>query len=474
MKEIRFGTDGWRAEIARDFTFENVEIVAQAIADYFNKQTDKQKGRRIVIGYDTRFLSKEFAQTVSRVLLANGIEVLMSASSCPTPALSFTIVRSKARGGVMITASHNPFYFNGIKIKGDFGGSVDTEVTKQIEGLLGKNKPKKLTESKVREYADLKIKNFLPAYKRFVSSYVDFNLIRSSRKRWRILVDSMFGTGNGIIEELLTPAGIKVETIRREANPAFPGINPEPIPANLKQTIDLVKRGGYDLAVITDGDADRIGALRPDGKFITPSLILSLILLHFLRHRRWKGGVVKTISSSSLIEKITQRYNLNLYETPIGFKHIATLMRKEDILIGGEESGGIGYKNYLFERDGILSALLLIEMLCAEKKGVIEVIKEIEKEFGRFRYARIDIFYPQDKKQILINRLKTISFQELLGKKVREVKRYDGVKIICEDDSWLLLRFSGTEPILRIYAEASSEREAREMLRKGKEMVYRI
>ena len=475
MKAIKFGTDGWRAEIAKDFTFENVEIVSQAIADYFSLNPQPSTlNPQIIVGYDTRFLSPEFAQIVSRVLIANNIKVILSNQYCPTPALSFMIVKKKATAGIMITASHNPFYFNGIKIKGSFGGSVESDVTKEIEGLLGKNSVQILTWEKCKKSKNLEISDFLQDYKKFIKSYVDFRLLKSTKKKWKILVDSMFGTGDVVIGDLLKDTNIKVTTIHSEQNTLFPGINPEPIPKNLKQTIKLMKQGNYDLAVITDGDADRIGALRPDGKFITPSLILCLTLLHFLKYRKWTGGVVKTVSSSSLVENIAQRYNLKLYETPIGFKHISALMQKEDILIGGEESGGIGYKNYLFERDGVLSALLLIEMLCAEKKGILEIIKDIEKDFGRFRYARIDIHYPQEKKNKLITTLKKDPPQRLIDKEVVEVKKYDGVKLICDDRSWLLMRLSGTEPILRIYAEARSERGAREMLEQGKRIADAI
>ena len=469
---IKFGTDGWRAEIAREFTFRNVEIVAQAIADYFNRLTAQHASHggsanrktKIVVGYDTRFLSAEFAQSITQVLLANGIKVILSKQSCPTPALSFNIVQRKAVGGIMVTASHNPFYFNGIKIKGSFGGSVEEDVTREIEVLLEKNKVKILDWEECKKSKGLQIVDFLEGYKKFVRSYVDFKLLRSNKRRLKILVDSMFGTGNSLIEDLLEDTNIKVTTIHRERNPLFPGINPEPITKNLKETIKIVKEGNYNLAVITDGDADRIGALRQDGEFITPSLILVLILLHFLKYKKLSGGVVKTVSSSSLIDNIARRYNLKLYETPIGFKYICALMQKEDILIGGEESGGIGYKNYLFERDGILSALLLIEILCVEKKGILEIIKDIEKEFGKFRYARIDIQYPQEKKKKLTDVLNKWSHLNLANKKVIEVKKKDGIKFICADGCWLLLRFSGTEPILRIYAEAKSQEEAKKML----------
>lgn len=475
MKEIKFGTDGWRAEIAREFTFKNVEVVVQAIADYFIcSPLPASRSPLIIVGYDTRFLSAEFAQTVSRVLIANNIKVILSNQCSPTPALSWAIVNKKATAGIMITASHNPFYFNGIKIKGSFGGSVESDVTEEIEKLLGKNKVKILGWHECSKSKNFETADFLSGYKKFIKSYIDFRLLKSTKKKWRILVDSMFGTGNGIIEDLLKGTNIEISTIHQEQNPFFPGINPEPIPKNLKETIKLMKKGNYDLAVVTDGDADRIGALRSDGKFITPSLILILTLLHFLNYRKWSGGVVKTVSSSSLIDKIARKYNLKLQETPIGFKHICALMRKEDILIGGEESGGIGCKNYLFERDGVLSALLLIEILCAQKKGILEIIADIEKEFGKFRYARIDTSYPDNKKKKLMNNLKNSPPSKIIDKRVVEVKKQDGVKLICEDGSWLLMRLSGTEPILRIYAEAGSEKKAKEMLEQGKRIANAI
>ncbi len=467
MPTIKFGTDGWRAVISEDFTFENVRIVSQAVADYYNQ---KKKGPHLVVGYDTRFLSSQYAETISRVFAANGIKVILSDRYIPTPIVSYTIKDKKLDGGIMVTASHNPPQFNGIKIKAHYAGSADPSITAEVENKLYQNKVKIISKDEALNSHLLEISDITPNYLKFVRSYLDLSLFKKTK--YKILHDVMYGTGNGYVNKILEGTPNKTTIFRGEANPLFGGINPEPIPANLKATVEEMKKGKYDLAIVTDGDADRIALVRPDGRIILPGEILCLILLHFIEDKKWSGAVVKTISNTMLINKIAKKYNLKLYETPVGFKYIAQLMLKEDILIGGEESGGIGVKNYIPERDGALLGLLVLEMMAWRKKSIIKIMDEVEKEFGHFWYLREDVKYPLDKKEKLIPFLKEHPLTKLADSPIKEIKDYDGIKFINQRGNWLLFRFSGTEPILRIYAEADSQARVKEVLSAGKKLVF--
>ena len=284
----------------------------------------------------------------------------------------------------------------------------------------------------------------------------------------------MYGTGNGYVERVLKGTNCRVDAIHQGYDVLFGGVNPEPIAKNLLYFSGVIQKGDYDIGIATDGDGDRIGAMTPEGRFINPHQILSLLLLHFIEYRKWTGAVAKTISSTYLINKIASRYGIKLYETPVGFKHIADLMRKEDILIGGEESGGLGFKGSTYERDGILSGLLLIEMMSVRRRGISKILKDVEKEFGRFYYEREDIEYPDELKNEMVGDLKKNTPKRLLGKKIVEIKSYDGIKFILEDDSWLLLRLSGTEPILRIYAEADSKEKVLGLIKTGKKLAFSV
>jgi len=303
-----------------------------------------------------------------------------------------------------------------------------------------------------------------------LQSYIDIKSIRRAR-HLRILIDYMHGSAAGYIEAVLGKKGPATISLREEINPSFGGVNPEPIPKNLQASIDCIRKGRFDLCVALDGDGDRIGAIRPDGRYITSGHIISLILLHFLEERRLCGSVAKTISGTTLIERICDRYKLTMFEVPVGFKHISALMLKEDIIIGGEESGGIGFCGYIPERDGILSALLLIEMLATKKRSVISIMRDIDKRYGKFCYDRIDIEYPKDKAKRLASRLKRRPPKRIVNKKITRMKTYDGIKFIMADSSWLLLRFSGTEPLIRIYAEAGSDRGVKRLLDAGKRLI---
>lgn len=471
MPNIKFGTDGWRALMDKDFTFENVELVAQAFADYLKedfKAKKKTQAPRIVIGYDFRKNSDFFAKTFTEVLIANDIQVTLSSKASPTPSVSFQIMKEGFDSGIAITASHNPAGYNGIKIKNDFGGSAEKVITDKVESLIGKNPVKKRAFLPGNPHiADLNHK-----YVEFLKSYVNIDVIKQSP--YRILVDSMHGVGAKHIEEILSGGKIKVTTIRANQDHAFGGNAPEPIAKNLSKATEMMKSGEYDLCVVTDGDADRVGSIRPEGEFISPGIILSLIMLHFVEDMHRKGSVVTTISNTALIYKIGRKLGLKIHETPVGFKYICEIMRKENVLIGGEESGGIGFQDYLYERDGLLSSLLLMEMMAMRKQSFDEILKNIEKEFGKLYYVRQDIDYPNELKPKLFEYLKTFSPKELQNHRVKDVKSQDGMKYVLDDDSWLLFRLSGTEPILRIYSEATSQGLADSLVKQGKELAFNL
>ncbi len=466
---IKFGTDGWRAIISDDFTFENVRMVSQAIADHFNKE---KKGSTLAIGYDWRFLSEKYAEIVAEVLAANSIKVLLSDKAVPTPLVSLEIKNKKLQGGIMITASHNPPSYNGIKIKASYAGSADKGITKSVESLLGKNQIKSLPIAAAVSSGAVKMTDFKSSYMKFITSYIDMDLLKNAKLN--VLVDCMYGVGDGYIKEILKDTKIQIAQMRAGRDPLFGGINPEPIPKNLEAVFERMKNEKFDIAIVNDGDADRIGAVVPGGKFLGAGQVMSLLLLHFIEDKKWTGSVVKTVSNTTLIERIVKKYKLKLHETPVGFKYICRLMLDEDVLIGGEESGGIGVKNYMPERDGMLLGILLIEMMAHRKKGILDILKDIEKEYGRFCYARIDMEYPDAKKKKLMEFLKNNAPKKILEKPIKELKSYDGYKFILEDDSWLILRLSGTEPILRIYAEASSDKLAKDYLDFGKKIAQNI
>jgi phosphomannomutase len=458
MEEIKFGTDGWRGIISDNFTFSNVKTVAEAIASYYKEKT--KPPYRIVIGYDTRFLSSTYARLVAEVLSSRGIEVFLSNRFVPTPALSFITRKLKFSCGIMITASHNPAEYNGIKIKTQQGGAAPPQLTGEIEKRLNRKIPTKYTTKP----ATINMFDFIPDYIRFLRGYINLEILKN--KRYKVLVDAMYGSGNGFISEVLKDTKIKLDFIRNEINPNFGGFRPEPVLENLLPSIQRLKEKKYDLGIVLDGDADRIAAFLGDANFIHPQKILGLLILHLVRNRKFKGAVVKTIVGTNLINKITKKLNLKLYETPVGFKYISEIMQKKDVLIGGEEAGGIGFKGYIPERDGTLAGLLLIEMMAYENKSMAEILRNMEEEFGRYFYAREDLKLDKVISPKLYQNFKKI--KSVLDKKVVEVKDYDGIKLICEDESWVMVRLSGTEPLIRFYAEASDADKAHSLIKFAK------
>lgn len=469
-RKIKFGTDGWRAVIADDFTFVNLKKVAQATADYINQELKKPgtSACRACVGYDTRFLSEKFARCVAEVLSANGINVILSDRAVPTPALSFAV---KTRGldlGVMITASHNPPEFNGFKIKNASGGAADVSVTKRVEELIDASpvQEKKLQDG--IEDGTVEVDNISKDYVKFLRSYIDFKAFKKAK--FKVLMDAMYGSGDSFIAEVLRGSGIKLSLMRNEINPNFDGRGPEPVEENVQKILTRMKTEKFDIGLILDGDADRIAAVDSKGNYIPPQKILGLLSLHLNQDKKWSGGIVTTICGTTMIEHIAHDLGIKLHETPVGFKYISNLMETKDILVGGEEAGGMGLKNYIPERDGTLAGLMLVEMMIHRKKKIDKILFEMEKKYGRYYYLRSDLKLKSRNYSLDQGKLKVDS---LLGKKVSKVKDYDGIKLICEDESWLMFRFSGTEPKMRIYSEAKSLARAKALVDLGAEIVNR-
>lgn len=452
--EIKFGTDGWRAVIGDTYTFKNVKILSQAVADYLGA------GKKVAIGFDTRFMSERFAQLASEVLSNNGIEVVLSDRYIATPALSLTVKSGKFDLGIMITASHNPAEYNGFKIKDSTGGSAGLEITTAVENLIEK--------SPVRESSGfsttVKKEDLSSYYVKFMRSYIDLKKIKN--KKFKVLVDAMYGAGNSFIAQVLRGSAIRLEFMRNTVNPSFGGSRPEPVEENLEELKMRVEKEKFDLGIALDGDADRIAAVAPGGVFIHPQKILGLLALHLNQDKHWSGGIVKTIAGTAMIDNIAKFLKVKLYETPVGFKYISELMGKEDILTGGEEAGGMGVKNYIPERDGTMAGLLLLEMMVYRNKNILKILNETEKAFGKYYYVRRDLHL-----QKRIEPKKEMLPDELLGRKVVEVKDYDGLKLICDDESWLMFRASGTEPIMRLYAESKSLAKSNKLLYLGEKII---
>lgn len=481
---IHFGTDGWRAVIADGFTFENVERVAQAYADFVNRQPPEDGARhvepdalqhaaeappaatssrkRVVVGYDRRFLSEHFAARAAEVLAGNEIEVSLFDADVPTPLVSWAVRARGAAGGVVITASHNPANFNGFKIKAPWGGSATPETTVAVEALVDANPPQ---TARLQPDASSKLEAEVESYRAQVASYVDLERVRALKGR--VVIDSMHGSGGRWVEGFLKGGRLSAETIRGERDPLFGGVAPEPIDRNLGSLKESVRESGALVGLATDGDADRVGAVNELGETMTMHEVVPLILLHLARVRGQQGGIVRTFSQSVLLKRIAAAHGLPLHETAIGFKYIADLMLREDILIGAEESGGIGVRGHLPERDGILNSLLLLEAVAASGKSPTEMVREMHREFGEFYFGRRDLHIEVARGLALVAALGTRPPAAVGTYPVESVETLDGTKLVFGDESWLLFRQSGTEPVLRVYAEATSVEKMNALLAEG-------
>ena len=452
---VKFGTDGWRGIIADDFTYANVRVAAAAIANYVLADEDAAAG--VCIGYDTRFGSKAFAKVVAEVLAGAGIPVALAVEITPTPALSYAVRGRKAAGGVMITSSHNPAEWNGVKYKASYGGSGKPSIIAAIEGYLLKPLPSAAVAAAIEEV------DFNPEYIAAIAKFVDLDAIKASG--YKFLVDVMYGAGRGVVAGIFSRAGIPFVEIRNEINPLFPGINPEPILPHIQASQAAVVAERCDAGLITDGDADRIGAVDEHGNVVDAHKIFAVLLKWLLERKGWPGDVTRAFNTTKMLDRISAKYGRRLHEHGIGFKYVCDLMLEQEILIGGEESGGVGISRHLPERDGLLNSLLLANVMADEKKTLGQLVQALQDEFGEHQYGRVDMHIDEELKQSAIARAQD-GVKDFAGMKVLRVETLDGIKFFLENpacagkpnaaETWLLLRASGTEPLLRVYCESCS------------------
>ncbi len=445
---------------------------AQGVADYLKQVGLTSRG--LVIGYDTRFASEDFAATAAEVIAGNGIKVYLCSKATPTPVISFGTLTQKAGGAIIITASHNPAIWNGFKYKSEFGSSappeVETELEKRISHIISSGKKinkmplaKALAQGLV-EYLDL-----APIYFQHVAKLINLDELRQARLK--VIVDPMYGAGAGYLRTLLSGGVIEVIEINGERNPLFPGIQPEPIAANLDKLSATVKEQGANAGLATDGDADRIGIIDEKGRFLTQLQVFALLALYMLEIRSERGPIVKTITTTSMLYRLGEIFKVPIYETAVGFKYVAPIMLAENALIGGEESGGYGFRGHIPERDGILSGLYFLDFMIKTGKNPSELLDYLYSKVGPHYYQREDIKFPEGKRQVITNRIKRNLPESIDGVRVVKLDTTDGFRIILADTTWLLIRFSGTEPVLRIYSESNSLSRAEKLLELGKEIA---
>lgn len=472
---IVFGTDGWRAVIADHYTFDNVRLVADAIAvgGRTLRPPAEVDANALIVGFDRRFLSREFAAAVAECLRAAGFRVILSDRPTPSQTISFTARHRKVLGGVVVTASHNPAKYNGLKFKAWYGGSGLPEMYDAIASSLG--------QRTTREGGAVAEENILDDYIEALRSQLDLPLLKSAKLA--ILHDAIYGASASIPSKVLGldyvgahrivtgergPIEVTiVDAIRGEVNPSFGGVNPEPIPENLLAAKDAMIAGDYDLAICNDGDADRLGILDEHGEFVSPHKIISLLALYLVREKKLQGELVKTFSTTRLIEKVAAALNATLHETAIGFKYVADLMLARNVLVGGEESGGIGFGRFMPERDGILSGLVVAEAIAHYGRPLSDIIARMEEEFGALHYDRRDVHRPMEQSARLIERVRARELDDAFGVALASLEEKDGVKLNFADGSWLLFRKSGTEPILRIYCESPDRERVQSILNRA-------
>src|SRR5579863_9375149 len=467
---IKFGTDGWRGVIADDFTFANVRTAAEAIAAYVHAKEDPAKG--LCIGYDSRFGSKAFARACADVVAATGIPVAMANDITPTPALSFGVRGRGAAGGIMITSSHNPPQWNGVKYKAWYGGSGKPSIIAEIESYLDKPVAKAAKPATIEEV------DFLPPYLQAIESFADLDVI--ARSGMKFAIDSMYGAGRTILSDIFTRIGVDHVQIRGNVDPLFPGINPEPIEPHIRALGEAAVANKCDAGLCTDGDADRIGATDEHGNFVDPHKIFSVLLSWVLRRKGWPGAVTRAFNTTKMLDRIAKKYGRELIEHGIGFKYVVDLMLEREIVMGGEESGGIGFQRHLPERDGLLNALLLANVMAEEGKTLGQLVADLQAEFGEHQYGRIDLHIPDEIKNGAILRARALQPGDAVfaGVPILRVETLDGVKFYLDNpeaatrpnaaESWLLLRASGTEPLMRIYSESGSKESVAKLLEAGR------
>ena len=469
MSKLKFGTDGWRAIIGEDFTVENARTVAQAIARYVVWGEDARKG--VIVGYDHRFESDTVAAAISEVISSTGTPVFLTDKPCPTPAVSLLVRQRQAAGGLVVTASHNPPSWNGIKYKASYGSSALPSIVSQIEDEL-----KHVEESRTPPLPPRKdlIHSIEPRapYLDTLEKLVDWKRLREAN--FRFVVDPMHGSAAGLLQELFTRNGVISTEIRGTRDPRFGGVNPEPIEPHIDALRQAVLAGKADAGLAADGDGDRIGAIDRDGTFVNPHQIFALMVWHLIGTRNLMGDIAKTFSVTKLIDKLAAKYNRKLHEVPIGFKYICELMLEQDILIGGEESGGIGTSLYLPERDATVSALFLAELMAWHGKSLGDLLRVLYAEFGEFHYGRVDLDVKPGQKE------KAIAYfadekRKAIGKwPITRRENLDGIKVYLDDLGWLLVRPSGTENLLRLYCETNAAKTTSDVLTAVKQIALSL
>ena len=464
--QIKFGTDGWRGVIADDFTFANVHVAAEAIAAYIHAQEDPKKG--LSIAYDTRFGSKAFARACAEVVAATGIPVQLANAVTPTPALSFGVRERGAAGGIMITSSHNPAQWNGVKYKGWYGGSGKPSMITAIESYLGQPVPRASQPATITEV------DFLPSYLKAIESFADLDLIAKSQMKF--CIDSMYGAGATILSDIFNRIGVANVPIRFNPDPLFPGINPEPIEPNIRALGEATVANYCQACLCTDGDADRVGATDENGNFVDPHKIYSVLLSWVLKYKGWPGAVTRAFNTTKMLDRIAKKYHRELIEHGIGFKYVVDLMLEREIVMGGEESGGIGFQRHLPERDGLLNCLLLANVMAQEGKTLGQLVADLQAEYGEHQYGRIDLHITDDQKNAAIARARALPAGDtaFAGMPILRQENLDGVKFYLDNpeaktkpnaaETWLLLRASGTEPLMRIYTESCSKESVARLL----------
>jgi len=472
LEKINFGTDGYRAIIAEQFTFNTVQQIALGFAKFL--QESKHTNKEIAIGYDTRFLSDKFAIIFAKTLATHNIKSFVSKPFIPTPVLSYYTYSKKLPFGVMITASHNPPEYNGIKFKAKYGGPILGDIIKTLEKYVNSISAKDFSSPinfDIQNDSEIKIVDMLKPYFQQISSYINIDTIKKSNLR--IIVDAMYGAGIDILPKILNGGKCQIINLRNYKNPYFDGIGPEPMPETLGELSLAVIKQKADIGIAFDGDADRFGIIASNGEFITLHELIPLLVQYLIQTRGWDGDIVKTTSTADVIDKIAQKYSRDVIETPVGFRYICKQMLNKNILLGGEESGGIGFKNHIPERDGILSALLLLEMIASSKMSLLEHLKKLRKEFGKVYYKRIAQIFDKNKLKENVQNLKVSPPKKIAFLDIISTSDKDGVKFFLKDGSWVLMRISDTEPVGRIYVYSHSNKEVKRIMDSAQNLLFK-
>ncbi len=479
---IKFGTDGWRAVIAEDYTFANVRALAASVARFLKAEGLAERG--LVVGWDTRFGSDRFAEAVAEVVTAAGIKVVLGSQFAPTPACSVAVIERRAGGGVVITSSHNPAEWNGFKYKPDYAGSASPEVVAKLEApleeILAAGEPPRLALNEAERKGLLERANFVPAYLKRIGGLVDLPSLQQSGLR--VAVDSMYGAGQRCFAELFATGSVRVTELHNEYNPRFPGIHaPEPIARNLHAITEVMQQRAdpfsesqspvFDIGLATDGDADRLGVLDENGAFVTQLQVFALLAYYFLEVRGMRGPIIRSLTTTRMVDRLGEIYGVPVEETAVGFKYIGPRMMALDALLGGEESGGYGFRGHIPERDGVLAGLFMLDLVARSGKRPTRLIQELYAKVGPHFYDRADVSFDPAQREAIISRLNKAAPAEVAGLKVSGTSRLDGYLWNLAGGGWLLIRFSGTEPLMRIYTEVQDERLVPEVLAEGKRLA---